>query len=246
MTLNEYLIKIEDFLESYLLKSGCKGYVLGLSGGVDSSLAAAICRKKLGKDKLTCLMIPIESNKDDLKDAMDIAHILDINYYVIDANAVFKEQIKSFLTSHINLDDATLANLKVRIRMSILYAFAQQNNLLVIGTDNKDEIYTGYFTKYGDGACDVLPLAHLLKKEVVEAAKMYGLPNYLAERIPTAGLFQGQTDESEMKVTYKDLDSYLLGNEVPKQIKNRIEHLHSISEHKRIEIPKPGDFEREK
>ena len=108
-----------------------------------------------------------------------------------------------------------------------------------------DERYTGYFTKYGDGAADLLPIVYLTKAEVVEAAKMLGVPERLAERTPTAGLFEGQTDETEMGVKYSDLDAFLLGNKVPKEVEERIEHLHRISEHKRAPIPMPEEYIRD-
>ena len=108
-----------------------------------------------------------------------------------------------------------------------------------------DERYTGYFTKYGDGAADILPIVYLTKGEVVEATKLYGVSKRLAERVPTAGLFEGQTDEGEMGVKYSDLDKYLLGGEIDEKSKARIEHLHRISEHKRAPIPTPEEYKRD-
>ena len=108
-----------------------------------------------------------------------------------------------------------------------------------------DERYTGYFTKYGDGAADLLPIVHLTKGEVVKAAKILGVPVSLAERVPSAGLFEGQTDEKEMGVTYADLDKHLLGGVVDSKVRERIEYLHRISEHKRSEIPSPEEFKRD-
>ena len=131
------------------------------------------------------------------------------------------------------------SNLKVRMRMCALFAYAQEKSGLVLGTDNWDERYVGYFTKYGDGAADILPIVHLTKQEVRDAAKILGLSQDLYNRVPSAGLFEGQTDEKEMGVLYDDLDSYLLGKEVNDEAKKRIEHLHKISEHKRVEIPTP-------
>ena len=104
---------------------------------------------------------------------------------------------------------------------------------------------TGYFTKYGDGAADVLPIVHLTKGEVVEASKILGIPNELAERVPSAGLFEGQTDEKEMGISYRDLDHYLLGGKVDEEVRQRIEYLHRISEHKRVPIPTPEEFIRD-
>ena len=245
MELKEYLKVIEKFVSDYLENTHMKQYVLGLSGGVDSSLVAAICKNAVGKDKLTCIMIPIDSNPDDLEDALDLAKQLDLNYLIIDGSNSFHETVNQFKKQGIELDRGTLSNLKVRIRMTILYAYAQKVSGLVIGTDNMDERYTGYFTKYGDGGVDLLPIVHLVKREVVEACKIYGISDRLAERTPTAGLFEGQTDETEMGVKYEDLDNYLLGGEIDPKAKERIEYLHRISEHKRVEIPTPEEFKRD-
>ena len=245
MELKVYLKEIEKFVKDYLVSTHMNQYVLGLSGGVDSSLVAAITKSAVGKERLTCIMMPIDSDPADLEDAKQVAKELDINYIVIDGSKSFHETKARFLEQGIELDRATLSNLKVRIRMTILYAYAQKVGGLVIGTDNKDERYTGYFTKYGDGGVDVLPIVHLVKKEVVEGCKIYGLSNRLAERTPSAGLFEGQTDEKEMGVTYETLDKYLLGGEISPKDKERIEHLHRVSEHKRCDIPTPKEFNRD-
>ena len=245
MKLQEYLKVIEKFCADYLENNHMKQYVLGLSGGVDSSLVAAILKSAVGKDKLTCIMIPINSNPADLEDALDLAKQLDLNYLIIDGSESFHKTVEQFTSQGIELDRGTLSNLKVRIRMTVLYAYAQKVNGLVVGTDNMDERYTGYFTKYGDGAADILPIVYLTKGEVVEACKLYGVSKRLAERVPTAGLFEGQTDEGEMGVKYVDLDRYLLGGEIDEKSKARIEHLHRISEHKRAPIPTPEEYKRD-
>ena len=244
MELKEYLKIIEKFVRDYLEDNHMKHYVLGLSGGVDSSLVAAILKNAVGKDKFTCIMIPIDSNPSDLEDALDLAKQLDLNYLIIDGSESFHKTVEQFKLNGVELDRATLSNLKVRIRMTILYAYAQKMSGLVVGTDNMDERYTGYFTKYGDGAADILPIVYLTKGEVVAACKLYGISDRLAERTPTAGLFEGQTDEGEMGVKYADLDEYLLGGEIDEKSKERIEHLHRISEHKRAPIPTPEEFKR--
>lgn len=245
MKLKEYLNVITDFMASYMEKANAEGFVLGLSGGVDSSLVAALAKKAVGKEKITCFMIPIDSQPSDLKDAVEIAQTLGLNFIIYDASEIYHQMINNFVKQNIIIDRSSLANLKVRIRMSILYAYGQSNRLLVLGTDNADERYTGYFTKWGDGACDLLPIAHLIKKEVVEASKLLGIPERLAERVPSAGLFEGQTDEKEMGVKYEDLDNYLLGKEIPEKAKERIEYLHKISEHKRNPIPTAPKFKRD-
>lgn len=242
MELKEYLLEIERFLKDYLEESGCKAYVLGLSGGIDSSLVAAIARKVVGKDKLFCYSIDIDSNKEDIEDAKAIAKELDLNLECINLSNTFHSYLDELKGK--DFVRLTKTNLKVRMRMVSLYAFAQEHNGLVLGTDNMDERYVGYFTKYGDGAADLLPIVYLTKGEVKEAAKMYGLSPRFVERIPSAGLFAGQTDEEEMHVHYEDLDKYLLGGKVDKEVEERIEYLHRISEHKRKDIPTPKKFKR--
>ena len=245
MKLDNYLKQIELFLKEYLANSHQDGYVLGLSGGVDSSLVAALAKTAVGKDKLMCIMMPIDSHPDDLNDAKKVAEALDLRYIVLDGSESYHASLKEFEKQGIELDKMSKSNLKVRIRMTLLYAYGQAHRYLVLGTDNMDERYTGYFTKYGDGAADVLPIVYLTKAEVVEAAKRKGVPSFLAERTPSAGLFEGQTDEKEMGVTYQDLDKYLLGGEVDEKVKERIEYLHRVSQHKREDIPTPKPFERD-
>lgn len=245
MKLANYLQEIKQFLKEMLQKTGASTYVLGLSGGIDSSLVAALAKEAVGKEKLMCLMMPIDSHPDDLKDALFLANHFKLNYLVIDGSKSFHATVDEYKKQGVELSFAALTNLKVRIRMTILYAFAQTHGGLVLGTDNMDERYTGYFTKYGDGGVDLMPIAHLVKSEVMEAAEMLGVPSYLVKRVPSAGLFPGQTDEKEMGVTYRDLDAYLLGKEVNEETKKRIEHLHKISNHKREPIPTPVEYVRE-
>ena len=243
MKLEQYLKEIEKFLQEYLESNKMDSYVLGLSGGVDSSLVAAIARKAVGKDRLYCYAIDVESNPKDIEDAKKVAKELDLNLEVINLTDTYRSYLKDLKGDEfIRL---TKSNLKVRMRMVALFAYAQEKRGLVLGTDNADERYVGYFTKYGDGAADVLPIVHLTKGEVREAARLYGVSDALANRIPTAGLFEGQTDEKEMGVTYKDLDDFLLGKEIDPKAKERIEYLHKISEHKRKPIPEPIPFKRD-
>lgn len=242
MKLEQYLLEIERFLKDYLASSKMDGYVLGLSGGIDSSLVAAIARKAVGKDKLFCYAIDIQSNPKDILDATKVAKELDVNLKVIDLTDTYHSYLNNLKGE--DFIRLTKSNLKVRMRMVALFAFAQEKRSLVLGTDNADERYVGYFTKYGDGAADLLPIVHLTKKEVREAAKMYGLSDELVYRTPSAGLFEGQTDEGEMGIKYDDLDNYLIGRQIDEKSKERIEYLHRISEHKRIPIPEPIPFER--
>ncbi len=245
MKLNEYILEIEKFLKDYLEKTHMDTYVLGLSGGVDSSLCACLALNAVGRERLKVIMMPINSNPADLNDAMKLATLKDLDYIVVDATETYNQYVSDMKKAGVFLSRDTLSNLKARIRMCILYAYAQEHRGLVIGTDNKDERFTGYFTKHGDGACDILPIAHLLKEEVVKASKLVGVPTELAERVPTAGLFEGQTDEGQMGVAYKDLDAYLKGKRVKKEVEERILYLNRISAHKRDATPMPIDFDRD-
>ena len=245
MKLENYLKVIEKFMIDYLKTAHADGYVLGLSGGVDSSMVACLTKEAVGKNHLTGIMIPIHSLPEDLEDALELVKSCDIRYEIIDASDVFDQYVESFKKIGVTLSRSEASNLKARIRMSILYAYGQNHNYLVIGTDNKDERYTGYFTKYGDGAADIYPVAKLIKGEIVQAAKILGVPTRLAERTPSAGLFPGQTDENEMGIKYADLDAYLLGQEVSEDVVMKIERLHRITEHKRIPVPEPEEFVRD-
>ena len=237
MKLEEYLKVIEKFLADYMVSAH--------ADGVDSSMVSLLTKEAVGRDRLTCIMIPIHSLPEDLADALELANTCDLRYEIIDASDVFDQYIESFIKIGVTLNRSEAANLKARIRMSILYAYGQNHNYLVLGTDNKDERYTGYFTKYGDGAADIYPVAKLVKGELVQAAKILGVPTRLADRTPSAGLFPGQTDESEMGIKYADLDAYLLGKEIDPEVVAKIERLHRITEHKRIPVPEPEEFERD-
>ncbi|MGL5916143.1 MAG: NAD(+) synthase, partial [Culicoidibacterales bacterium] len=130
-------------------------------------------------------------------------------------------------------------NLRARLRMTTLYALAQNNGYLVVGTDNAAEWHTGYFTKFGDGGVDLVPLVHLTKGQVREAARLVGVPEQVITKAPTAGLWEGQTDENEMGTTYDMIDAYLLGQPVPEVDRKIIERLHTVSAHKRTTAAAP-------
>lgn len=247
MKLEQYLDVIQQFLVDKLTDTNLKGYVLGLSGGIDSALVAALCSKAV-PGKLLTLIMPIDSHENDLHDATAVAHHFDIPYQVVDLTPSYHVLLKDLeATSEASgtpLDDLARHNLKVRLRMVTLYAFAQARKALVLGTDNWDESYTGYFTKYGDGAVDLLPIVALTKGEVYAASRLLGVPQQVLDRAPSAGLFPGQTDEGEMGVKYADLDAFLLGKNVAPEVAARIKQLHAISAHKRDPIPRPKPFIR--
>lgn len=247
MNLKEYCEYIETWLIEQLENTKMDGYILGISGGLDSAMLAGLAQKAVG-NKLFGVVLPCESNPIDEEYAVALLGKLGIEYTVVDLTQTYNI-MKSNLEKKANekgfeLDSLSCSNLKVRLRMCTLYAFGQARRSLVLGTDNLDEYYTGYFTKYGDGGVDLLPIVHLTKGEVKEAAKLYGVTQEIIDRKPSAGLFEGQTDENEMGVTYDELDSFLLGGKIDEDKERRIFHLHKISEHKRNPIPRPNNFER--
>ncbi len=233
--------KIVNFIEAWLKEkvnqAGARGIVVGLSGGIDSAVVAALGRRAFGHDNILALIMPCHSNPEDAQDAILTADKLDINFKIIELDNAFDAVNLAFNQNDINLSKMSAANLKARLRMSTLYAAAQTNNFLVCGTGNKSEYETGYFTKYGDSASDLLPLADLLKAEVRAAAKYLGVPEKIIVKAPSAGLWENQTDEGEMGFSYDELDNYLSTGEARPEIKERIEAMRRKSVHKRMLPP---------
>lgn len=243
MNLNTYLRTIENWLKEKLESIKCDGYVLGVSGGIDSAVVALLAKNAIN-ERLHCLILPCESADEDVTDAVALLDKNNISYTIIDLSSTYKTLCKS-LSEKETISEAAMQNVKVRLRMVTMYAIGQSRNSLVLGTDNMDEYYTGYFTKYGDGGVDLLPIVHLTKGEVFEAAKLLGVDEKIIKRVPSAGLFANQSDEAELGITYKVLDDYLLGRKVSDEDEKRIIHLHNISNHKREPIPTPPTFLRD-
>ena len=203
---------IEKFLAEKLRKIGARGYVLGVSGGLDSAVVMRLCARAVGKDKLLALLMPEkDSNKDDLTDGKMLCEEEGVRYKVVDISSAveaFKKAVDG------KPDKKASANIKARCRMVVLYHFASTEHMLVAGTSNKSEMLMGYFTKFGDGGADLEPIGDLYKTEVRELARLMGLPKRVISKAPTAGLWKGQTDEGEMGITYDRLDAILLGIEL--------------------------------
>lgn len=214
--------------------------MVGLSGGIDSAVVAVLCKKVFPKDTLGLLM-PCHSHRDDLKHAVELAAAFDVETKLVDLSLIFESAYVTFEGKTFEGKNKTLAsaNLKPRLRMLTLYYFANKMNYLVVGTGNKSELMMGYFTKYGDGGVDLLPLGDLLKAEVRELAKELKIPKSIIKRPPSAGLWAGQTDEGEMGITYDELDKILFDKTAgidPKKVKMVRERIES-SEHKRCGAP---------
>mgnify|MGYP002868473272 CR=1 FL=1 len=205
----ELVNHIEAWLKARVSEAGARGIIVGLSGGIDSAVVAALGRRAFGRENLLTLIMPCHSDASDADDAVLIANSLDINYKIIELDKTFDALANEFSLNNIALSKLAQANLKARLRMSALYAAAQTLNLLVCGTSNRSEYETGYFTKYGDSASDLLPLADLLKTQVRAIAKYLNIPEKIIIKAPSAGLWANQTDEAEMGFSYEQLDKYL-------------------------------------
>lgn len=242
MELKEYLDYLVTFIRYEVKKAKCDGVIVGVSGGIDSAVVAALAKKAFPDNYLTVWM-PCNSSEIDLKCKNELVKNLDLKCVTVELSNIF-EAFKNEINSVIEQSELSLANSKARLRMTTIYSMSQTHKYLVLGTDNMDEWHIGYFTKFGDGGCDLLPLVHLLKREVKEAAKILGVPESIINRTPTASLWEDQTDESEIGYSYDEIDDYLINKPVTSDAKKRIEQLHSISEHKRNGAVQPKEIQR--
>ena len=248
--------RIIDFILNETRKAEVNGAVIGISGGIDSALAATLAVRALGKDHVLGIHMPEFglTPAEDSKDAKALADWLGIEFQIIDISGIISAFMAAVPESK-SADRLSMGNLKARIRMSILYFHANQMNRMVIGTSNKTEILLGYFTKYGDGGVDLEPIGGLYKTEVWELSRSLGVPDSLITKKPSAGLWAGQTDEVELGISYVKVDEVLRKleqNEDLETIPNTLgiseEQLDSVmsriekSEHKRNSPPVPQIF----
>ena len=202
---------VAQFLRAHALGGGADGVVVGLSGGIDSALVARLARDALGASHVLGVLLPDASFPDTLREETE-AYARDLG---IESRTIPIEPIEAAYRKLLPelADRVSLGNVKARIRMIVLYAIARERRRLVAGTGNKSEILLGYFTKYGDGGVDLLPLGDLYKTDIRAIAKELDLPLAIRERPPTAGLWEGQTDEGELGISYAEVDQILYGLE---------------------------------
>lgn len=221
------------FIKKAISESGVKGIVYGNSGGKDSALVGILC--KAACDNTVGIIMPCASKRNfgqDAKDGAEVAEKFGIETRTVDLTAM-KELALETYSKVTEVSPTASANIGPRLRMMTLYAVAASESRLVAGTGNRSEGYMGYFTKWGDGAYDINPIADLTVTEIYEFLEYLDAPKCVIEKAPSAALFEGQTDEDEMGVTYAAIDKFLFSGEASDADRKIIDRYHKASEHKR-------------
>lgn len=228
-----------QWIRDLLAKTGAKGIIYGNSGGKDCTLVGALC--KIATPNVLGVIMPCQSSQNygsDRDDALRAGEHFGIEQIEIDLSATkqalldaFGEQLTNNNAGESNLKMASV-NINPRLRMTALYALGQARGYLVAGTGNLDEATLGYFTKWGDGAHDFNPIADLTVGEIYEHLRYLGAPETIIAKAPSAGLYQGQTDEQEMGIKYSDVDKYLRGEDIPVDVREKIESAKRRAAHK--------------
>ena len=232
--------KVEKMIRYAYWASGCTGIVVGVSGGIDSAVAAAFCCRAVGPDKVLGLSLPSPvSNPADEQDAADLCRKLGMEHRIVAIGPMLDafRTIPGFQES-----PYLLGNMMARIRMAVLYYHANHENRIVCGTSNRSEFMLGYCTKYGDNAADFQPIVHLYKTDIYGIAKELGIPEPIIRKTPSAGLWAGQSDEGELGLSYPEIDAALRA--LAKQewkaqtpVEERVLALVTKSGHKRLPAP---------
>lgn len=241
--------KIEEFLKNQVTENNANGVILGLSGGIDSAVITYLCSRVL-KDKTLALIMPDTkiSPKNETEDALKIIDNLGMEYKLIDISPIVSEYSK-----YIEPNERALGNLRARVRANLLYYYANSKNLLVVGSSDKSEFLIGYFTKFGDGSSDIIPIVSLYKIQVRELARFLGIPESIITQKSSPNLWKGHIAEEEIGVQYEEIDSILYcmfekklsieetvkATNIEKNTVDKIYQLYKTSEHKRITAARP-------
>ena len=232
--------QVEQMIRYAYWNAGCRGIVVGLSGGIDSAVAAAFCCRAVGPDKVLGLSMPSGVNTPvDIRDAEDLCGRLGMAHRTVRIDpmlAAFRSMPDFRDTPYLS------GNLMARIRMTVLYYHANRDNRLVCGTSNRSEYMLGYCTKFGDNAADIQPIVHLYKTDIYMVAQELGIPDPILQKTPSAGLWEGQSDEREIGLSYTEIDTALRSLEdqgwcARTPVEERVLALVKESEHKRISAP---------
>jgi NAD+ synthase len=237
LNLERLAASLAGWISDRVREAGAVGTVVGVSGGVDSAVVLALCKAAL-KERVLGLILPCRSRPEDLDDAALVLRHFGVRGETIVLDHAYEEMLRA-VTAGGSTDsrDLATANIVPRLRMTVLYFYANKLNYLVAGTGNRSEIEVGYFTKHGDGGVDILPIGGLVKSQVRALAGHLGVPARIIEKPPSAGLWPGQTDEGEMGLTYHEIDEYLLTGRGDEAVVARIRRMHERSEHKRSRPP---------
>lgn len=230
--------KIVKWMREYKEEALADGFVFCLTGGVDSAVLGGLAKRAAGENHIG-LILPCRSPKDYVNRAKEVADILKLNVREVDLTPV----LEAFLGVSVEGDNVSTGNLISRLRMAFLYHEASRYNYLVLSPINKVEYLLGYFTKYGDNAADLTPLRDLLKRDIRMMASDMGLPDSIVYRPPSADFWDGQTDESDIGLSYDILDQAITGLErgsavVPFEAMGKVIEMNQSSEHKRQWPPK--------
>ena len=235
--------KLVSWIRDKILVAGCKGVVIGMSGGIDSSVLAVLCHRAFPQNMFGVIM-PCCSSQEDIDHAQAVASLFSIPVKIVVLDTVFNNLLKVLPDDKIDpaVNRLAEANLKARLRMLTLYYFVNQLKYMVAGSSNRSELAVGYFTKHGDSGVDILPLGNLVKKQVKELASFLGIPPEIINKPPSAGLWPGQTDEAELGFSYEELDRYLISGKASNELRDKIESMIVGSAHKRS-LPAIASFD---
>ena len=230
--------KLTSWIRDKVLAAGYKGVVAGMSGGLDSSVLAVLCYRAFPQSMFGVLM-PCYSSQEDREHALATASKFSIPTKTVVLDTVFDTLLQVLPSDKGDPAVSRLAkaNLKSRLRMLTLYYFANQLKYMVVGAGNRSELAVGYFTKYGDGGVDILPLGNLVKRQVRELASILGIPQQIIDKPVSAGLWQGQTDEAELGFTYEERDRYLVTGEASDELIEKSKPMIAAADHKRLPPP---------